>query len=97
VEEIPRFYQPHSLIVAETGASVNIIENYGALAEYCSDLPVNYAYFTNAVTEIYLEANAEVIHTRVQRESGDGFHIGRTIIEQGRDSRYTLNEDRSRR
>jgi len=92
VEEIPRFYQPHSLIVAETGASVNIIENYGALAEHCSDLPVNYSYFTNAVTEIYLEANAEVIHTRVQRESGDGFHIGRTIIEQGRDSRYTLNE-----
>ncbi|MFN7554301.1 Fe-S cluster assembly protein SufD [Microcystis sp.] len=92
VEEIPRFYQPHSLIVAETGASVNIIENYGALAEHCSDLPVNYSYFTNAVTEIYLEANAEVIHTRVQRESGDGFHIGRTIIEQAHDSRYTLNE-----
>lgn len=88
----PRFYQPRTLIITETGAKVNLIENYGALATHCSDIPHNQPYFTNAVTEIYLEANSEVQHTRLQRESGDAFHIGRTSIEQSRDSRYTLNE-----
>jgi Fe-S cluster assembly protein SufD len=92
VEETPRFYQPRTLVIAETGSKVNIVENYAALAVHCSDIPLGQPYFTNSVTEIYLEANAEVEHTRLQRESGDGFHIGRTAIDQARDSRYTLHE-----
>jgi Fe-S cluster assembly protein SufD len=92
IEETPKFVQPRTLIVAETGSSLNIIENYAALAVHCSDIPHNQPYFTNAVTEIYLEPNAEMQHTRLQRESGDAFHIGRTAIDQARHSRYTLNE-----
>jgi Fe-S cluster assembly protein SufD len=92
VEETPRFYQPRTLVIAETGSKVNIVENYAAFAIHCSDIPLGRPYFTNSVTEIYLEANAEVEHTRLQRESGDGFHIGRTAIDQARDSRYTLHE-----
>ncbi len=83
--ESPTFSQPRVLVVAETGASLKLVEYYGAVRENCP-------YFTNAVTEIWLEENAEVNHSRIQRESGDGFHIGKSAIAQARDSRYTCNE-----
>jgi Fe-S cluster assembly protein SufD len=57
----------------------------------CPDIPVNRPYFTNQVTEIWVEDNAEVIHTRNQREAGEAFHIGKTAIAQARNSRYTCN------
>jgi Fe-S cluster assembly protein SufD len=47
--------------------------------------------FTNAVTEIWVEENAQVSHTRIERESGAAFHIGKSAIAQARDSRYTCN------
>jgi Fe-S cluster assembly protein SufD len=92
VEETPRVYQPRTLIIAGKGSKISIVENYAALALHCTDIPHNQPYFTNAVTEIDLEADSEVEHTRLQRESGDAFHIGRTAIEQARDSRYTIHE-----
>lgn len=46
-------------------------------------------YFANAVTEIWLEDNAEIVHVRVQREASEAFHIGKTAIAQARNSRYT--------
>ncbi|MBV8886462.1 MAG: Fe-S cluster assembly protein SufD, partial [Chroococcidiopsidaceae cyanobacterium CP_BM_RX_35] len=49
------------------------------------------AQLTNAVTEIWLEADAQVNHTRVERESPEAFHIGKTAIAQARNSRYTCN------
>jgi Fe-S cluster assembly protein SufD len=45
-------------------------------------------YFTDAVTEIWLEDNAEVSHVRLQQDSESAFHIGKTVISQGRYSRY---------
>ena len=88
----PTFSQPRILVVAETGSSLELVEYYGAIAVGCSDIPQNRSYLTNAVTEIWLEDNAEVNHSRIQRESGDGFHIGKSAIAQARDSRYTCNE-----
>jgi Fe-S cluster assembly protein SufD len=84
----PTIDQPRTLIVAETGSSFEVIEKYGAMTSGCSDRPQNHPYFTNTVTEIFLENNAQVKHYRVQRESGDGFHIGKTAVSQARDSRY---------
>ncbi|MBW4420922.1 MAG: Fe-S cluster assembly protein SufD [Myxacorys californica WJT36-NPBG1] len=71
---------PRALVVAETGSSVTLVEEYVCLAEG--------AYFTNPVTEIWLGENAEVRHTRVQRDSVAAFHIGKTAVSQARDSRY---------
>jgi Fe-S cluster assembly protein SufD len=88
----PTFSQPRGLIVAETGSSLQLVEYYGAIAEGCSDFPKNRPYFTNTVTEIWLEDNAQVNHSRIQRESGDGFHLGKTAIAQSRNSHYTCNE-----
>lgn len=76
------FTQPRTLVVAESGASVSLIEEYRGRG----------TYFTNAVTEIYLQANAQVNHTRIQQESPESFHIGKTAVTQERDSRYTIKE-----
>ncbi|MBD2204082.1 Fe-S cluster assembly protein SufD [Calothrix sp. FACHB-1219] len=83
--------QPRCLVVAESGSQVTLVE------EYINRQDAKYAkeeegvYFTNAVTEIWLAENAQVSHTRVEREGGEAFHVGKTAIAQARDSRYTCN------
>jgi Fe-S cluster assembly protein SufD len=56
-----------------------------------SDIPVNRPYFTNPVTEIWVEENAQVTHTRSQRDAEAAIHIGKSAIAQARNSRYTCN------
>lgn len=77
------FSQPRCLVVAEPNSCVTLIEEYVGLGEGTS--------FTNAVTEIFIEDNAEVRHTRLQRESVAAYHIGKTAVSQGRNARYTCN------
>lgn len=72
---------PRALIIAETGSRVTVIEDFVTLTEG--------AYFANAVTEIAIAENAEVRHTRVQRDGYAAFHIGKTAVSQARDSRYS--------
>jgi Fe-S cluster assembly protein SufD len=86
------FAQPRILVVAERNSHLNLVEYYGAVAKGCSDAARQQYYFNNVVTEIYGEENAHINHSRIQRESGDGFHIAKTFIYQFRDSHYTLNE-----
>lgn len=74
---------PRCLVVAEANSQVTVIEEYAGLEEGI--------YFTNPVTEIYIAENAEVNHTRVQRDHQAAFHIGKTAVSQARDSRYTCN------
>lgn len=73
--------QPRVCVIAETGSRMTLIEDFVSLTEG--------AYFTNAVTEIAIAQNAEVRHTRVQRDSNAAFHIGKTAVTQARDSRYS--------
>jgi Fe-S cluster assembly protein SufD len=77
----PTISHPRCLVVAESGSSLTLIEEYVTLN--------GGGYFTNPVTEIWLEDNAQVNHTRVQRDSATAFHIGKTAVSQGRDSRYS--------
>ncbi len=84
--EKPVISQPRCLVVAESGSQVSLIEEYTNRQDAKSAKEV---YLTNAVTEIWLAENAEVNHTRVERESVEAFHIGKTAITQARDSRYT--------
>lgn len=78
--------QPRCLVVAEAGSAITIIEEY---TNKSSQEKV--VYFSNAVTEIFLDENAQVSHTRIQKESVSAFHIGKTVISQARDSRYICN------
>ncbi|MBL1174561.1 Fe-S cluster assembly protein SufD [Pantanalinema sp. GBBB05] len=72
---------PRCLVVAEAGSQLTLIEDYVAIDQG--------VYFTNPVTEIWIEENAQVSHTRIQRESEAAFHIGKTAVSQARDSRYS--------
>ncbi|MCY7277663.1 MAG: Fe-S cluster assembly protein SufD [Phormidesmis sp. CAN_BIN44] len=74
---------PRCLVVAESGSNLTLVEEFVSIADG--------GYFTNAVTEIAIADNAQVSHTRVQRESETAFHIGKTVVSQARDSRYTCN------
>ncbi len=88
----PSMSQLRGLVVAETGSSVSLIEHYATLEFFaCSDQVKGHPYFSNSVTEIWLEENAEVKHTRLQRDASSAFHIGRTAVSQSRNSRYTCN------
>jgi Fe-S cluster assembly protein SufD len=71
---------PRCLLVAESGSTVTVVEDYVALQEQ--------AYFTNAVTEIALADNARVNHIRVQRDSGPAFHIANCAVSLAHASRY---------
>ena len=93
--EMPTFSQPRCLVVAESGSAVTLIEEYtnrrNAANRESAERQGEGVYLTNAVTEIWLEENAQVSHTRVERESDAAFHIGKSAIAQARDSRYTCN------
>ncbi len=77
----PALIQPRALVIAEPNSALTIIEDHVTLNEG--------VYFTNSVTEIWLDENAEVNHTRVQRDNLAAFHIGKTAVSQARTSRYT--------
>jgi Fe-S cluster assembly protein SufD len=72
--------QLRTLIVIEPGARAQVVESYVGLG--------GGRYFTNAVTEVTVGDSAWVEHSRIQRESEAGYHIGLTHVEQGRDSHY---------
>ena len=71
---------PRTLLVAERGASVTLVESFAAVGTP--------AYFTNHVAEVMVGDGARVDHYKVQRESGSAFHVGTTQATQGRDSIY---------
>ncbi len=79
----PTVSQPRCLVVAEPDSKLTLIEDYQTVGTG--------VYFTNAVTEIVLEANAQVSHTRIERDSKEAFHIGKSAIAQARYSRYTCH------
>ena len=71
--------QPRVLVVAAKNSQSTIIEEY---------VSSNGIQFTNAVTEISVAPNACVHHIRLQEESPEAFHIGKTAISQAEDSQY---------
>lgn len=76
----PLIAQPRCLVVAESGSAITLVEDYWG---HSPD-----AHFTNAVTELWLDANAQVSHSRIEREGAGTIHIGKTAVTQARDSQY---------
>ncbi|MEA5598289.1 Fe-S cluster assembly protein SufD [Rivularia sp. UHCC 0363] len=80
--------QPRCLVVAKSGSEVTFVE------EFISGNPEKdqqEVYLNNSVTEIWVDENAKVNHTRIERDSVEAFHIGKTVVTQARNSRYTCN------
>ncbi|MFH7244200.1 MAG: Fe-S cluster assembly protein SufD [Spirulina sp.] len=76
--------QPRCLVVAETGSALTLVEDFWGTGDEVR--------LTNAVTELWLEANAQLTHSRIQREGAGTYHIGKTVITQARDSQYIGTE-----
>ena len=70
---------PRTLILVGANAQCTIVETYKGAG----------AYFTNAVTEIVLGENAVVDHYKVQRESGEAFHVATMQVQVGRSANFS--------
>ncbi|MEB3217490.1 MAG: Fe-S cluster assembly protein SufD [Nostocales cyanobacterium 94392] len=81
--------QPRCLVVAKSGSEVTFVEEFinGSTGEE-KDKQV---YLNNVVTEIWIDENAGVNHTRIENDSVEAFHIGKTAVTQASNSRYTCN------
>jgi Fe-S cluster assembly protein SufD len=77
----PTVSYPRSLIIAGAASSVTVVESYVGLG----DDP----YFTNCVTEIVVEEDAEVDHYKLQLEGQAAFHIGTLQVHQDQGSRFS--------
>ena len=73
--------QPRNLFVAGKNSQVTIIEHYVSDEES--------VYFTNSVTEIVADENANVDHIKLQEESKKAFHIARMEVDQERSSNFS--------
>lgn len=69
------------LIIAETGSSAFVIEDYQGNPASC--------YFTNTITEVNVASGANLTHVKVQRESKLAFHVGHIAVKQAADSQFT--------
>jgi len=83
--------QPRCLVVAERSSDLTLVEEYTTIPDSGTAQEPFYPYWANSVTEIWLQENAQVNHSRIQREHREAFHVGKTAIAQARDSRYTCN------
>jgi Fe-S cluster assembly protein SufD len=81
--------QPRVLVVAESNSQVTLIEEYTNHRD--TENTEEEVYFTNSVTEIWVNENAQVSHNRLAREGNAAFHVGKTAVTQARYSRYNCN------
>ena len=72
-----------NLVICEDFASAHVVFNYVSLdAESC---------FTNAISEIYVGANAHLKIDKIQQESASSFNITSEFVDQGKDAVFTIN------
>ncbi|PCJ57444.1 MAG: Fe-S cluster assembly protein SufD [Candidatus Hydrogenedentota bacterium] len=71
---------PRNLFVLGQSSQANLIETYVGLNN-------DTAYFSNGVTEMVLEDNAELTRHKVVMEGSESFHLGAANALMGRDTR----------
>lgn len=82
--DVPTFSQPRCIAVASPNSAFTLVETFASLSTG--------SYFTNPVTEIWVEDNAEVNHVRLQHDSPAAIHISKTAVTQQRSSRYRIHD-----
>ena len=73
--------QPRNLFIVGKNAQVSILEHY------VSD--TDSEYFTNSVTEIFVDENGILDHIKLQEESIKSIHIGKMDVNQERYSNFS--------
>jgi len=71
---------PRTLILAGRSSEATIVETYLGVEDQ--------VYLTNAVTEVVLEENAVLHHTKIEAESARAFHIASGATYQAKASQY---------
>lgn len=79
-QDIEQSLQVRHLIILGNNSEATIVEDY-----YGEN---NCAYFTNAISEIYVGKQAKFAHYKVQRESKKSFHIGHVSVSQAEGSEF---------
>ncbi|MSO56080.1 MAG: Fe-S cluster assembly protein SufD [Acidobacteria bacterium] len=75
----PTVSHPRLLIVAGEASQGQVLERYVGSG----------ATFSNAVTEVWLGANAVVDHYKVQEEPAEAFHVGSMYLHAARSSNFS--------
>ncbi len=76
----PPMAHPRHLMLLEEGAEATVIERFASLGPS--------VYFTNLVSEIFLEPTARLNHQRLQEESAKALHLAGLHLHQDAASRY---------
>ncbi len=74
---------PRNLIIAGKHSKATIIETYAGIK--------NNRYFTNTITEVFVDENAHIDHFKVQEESNEAYHISTIQVYQKADSNFASN------
>jgi len=77
----PSVSHPRTLVVARARSQAAVVETWAGAD--------GAAYFTNAVTEVFLEDGAVLDHYTVQREGDAAFHVSTLGAQQGRAARFS--------
>lgn len=72
--------QPRNLVLAGAGSAAVIVEQHVAAADD--------SYFTNAVSDLVLDAGASLEHHKLQQESPHAFHLAGVNVAQAAGSRF---------
>ncbi|MCA0388203.1 MAG: Fe-S cluster assembly protein SufD [Bacteroidetes bacterium] len=72
--------QPRNLFIIGKNARAKVVESYYTQG--------NSVYFTNAVTETYVDQHGSLEHIKIQEESLEAFHISTTEIDVEQESTY---------
>ncbi|WP_457674824.1 Fe-S cluster assembly protein SufD [Thiolapillus sp.] len=76
----PLLAQPRNLLLVEDQARLTLVEHF---------LPgAGDGYFHNGVTEIHLQAGAQLAHYRIQDEAPNAWHLSRLHLQQAAHSHY---------
>ncbi len=76
----PLAAHPRNLVLAGAGAVATVVETYATLGPG--------RYWTNAVTRIIAESDATLRHLKLQEESLETFHVGRSEVRLDRGASY---------
>lgn len=81
IDGAPLASYPRSVVLAGSGSQATIVETHAGLP--------GEVYCTNAVTEVILEAGANLAHYKVQDEAGSAFHLALLDVRQGPQSSFS--------
>jgi Fe-S cluster assembly protein SufD len=76
----PASVHPRTLVIAEAGSRLTIVESFVALSAG--------TYLTNAVTEVIAADDAHVTHVKIQSEGADAWHVASVAAHQARGSQF---------